>query len=157
MRTIIVPCLLGLVSALLGCTEAEQVEEPDPVPLEKVDTAALMKIKPPSELALLMRDMVAHVDSSKARMERSAMPLPYPEQFEKIFTATPTDGKLPIDKFSFTAFADSYLERVRAFHGSPDEDRRMTFNAMVDACAACHQSACPGPLVKIRKMYSPVL
>ena len=39
------------------------------------------------------------------------------------------------------------LRRVRT-------DRTKTFNAMVNSCAACHGSACPGPLVKINKMYS---
>ncbi len=144
-------CALALVPGCGGSAEEEAV----PVDPAKADTAALLKIKPPSELALLMRDMVAHVDSSKARMQRSAEPLPYPERFERIFTATPTDGELPIDRFSFTAFADGYLKQVRSFHDSALEDRRLTFNAMVDACAACHSSACPGPLVKIRKMYVP--
>ena len=136
----------------MACAAPEQEGSTvDPKP-EKVPEE-LLKLKPPSELALLMRDMVAFTDSTKARMARSAPLLPYPEHFEKIFTATPTDGKLPIDNFSFTAFADSYLKQVKAFYDAAPGDKEKLFNGMVNACAACHTSACPGPLVKIKKMY----
>jgi hypothetical protein len=114
-------------------------------------------LKPPSELALLMREMTAFTDSTRHRLERGDDLLPYPTGFATMHTATPTDGKLDIDRASFDAFADHYLAQLKALYDAPAADRMSTFNATVQACANCHTVACPGPLVRIKKLYVPLV
>mgnify|MGYP001220188341 FL=1 len=113
-------------------------------------------LKPPSELALLMREMTAFTDSTRLRLERGGELLPYPAGFTAMHTATPTDGKLDIDRAAFDAFADHYLVQLKALYDAPAADRLSTFNATVQGCANCHTVACPGPLVRIKKLYVPL-
>jgi hypothetical protein len=42
-------------------------------------------------------------------------------------------------------------ERLNKSHDNLSE----TFNIMVDNCMNCHQKMCPGPMVKIKKLYIP--
>ncbi len=114
-------------------------------------------LKPPSELALLMREMTAFTDSTRKRLERGEGLLPYPAAFAAMRTAEPTDGKLDIERTTFDAFADHYMAQLKALYDAPAAERTATFNATVQACANCHTVACPGPLVRIKKMYAPLV
>lgn len=147
---------LILVAGILGClsfsTEEGESSGPD-----TLSTTAGQGLKPPSELALLMREMVIFSDSTKARLQRGADLLPYPTQFDKMHTATPTGGKLDMDQATYTAFADHYIGQVKALYDAPKADRDRIFNGTLNGCANCHTVTCPGPMQKIKKMYVPVM
>ena len=118
--------------------------------------SAQQGLKPASELALLMREMTAFTDSTRLRLGRSEDLLPYPAHFDRMHTAIPTDGKLDIDRATFDAFADHYLAQLKDLYDAPKTDRQQVFNGTVQACATCHATACPGPLVRIKKLYVPM-
>ncbi len=118
------------------------------------DRTVQQGLKPPSELALLMREMTAFTDSVRHRLQRGDELPPYPAGFAAIQTATPTDGKLEIERATFDAFADHYLAQVKALYDAPPADRISTFNATVQGCANCHAVACPGPLLRINKLFA---
>ena len=144
------------VPVVLGCFSASN----DPVPMT-MDSVAVAKpaqgLKPPSELALLMRQMVLFSDSTKSRLQRGADLLPYPSTFTAIHTATPTDGKIDMDRATYDAFADHYLAQVKALYDAQPADRQRVFNGSLNGCANCHTVVCPGPMMKIKKMYVPVM
>jgi len=145
-----VPVVLGCLSTTAPSASAVQ-------DTTAAATPAPQGLKPPSELALLMRDMVRFSDSTKAHLQRGADLLPYPGDFVRIHTATPTDGRIDMDRATFDSFADHYLAQVKALYDAQPADRQRVFNATLNGCTNCHTVVCPGPMMKIKKMYVPVM
>ncbi len=134
--------------AIIACSA--QQHEGDMAPAQP------QQVAPPSELALLMRHMAAHADSVKAGLKRGDKDLPtFPAEIKTLLTATPTDG-MHIDPLTFPTFGKDYQEKVNALYKAAKADRTMAYNALVQSCANCHSSHCPGPLMRIKKMYAPV-
>ena len=116
-------------------------------------TSAVQELTPPSELALLMRAMAAHADSVKAGIARGEKHLPaYPERIKTLLTATPTKD-MHIDPITFPTLGKDYQAKVRALYKAARKDRPTAYNALVQSCANCHSTHCPGPMMRIKKMY----
>lgn len=147
--------LLSIVSLPVawGCMESPSANEP--VPQAAVQQPQQTKLKPPSELALLMRDMAAFSDTVQVRLRHGGELPPQPD-FAAIHTATPTDGMLEMDKATFDRFAGHYLQQVKSLYEAAPVDRNRVFNGTLAACSNCHTVVCPGPMVKIKRMYLPV-
>ncbi|MBL7962414.1 MAG: hypothetical protein JNM31_01095 [Flavobacteriales bacterium] len=135
------PIPFGILLAVIACS-SDTTEQQD------------LGLKPPSELALLMRDMTTYADSTRSLLMRGGAPLPFPKDHARMHTATATDDHL--DRATFTAFADNYLAQLKVFNEAAPEDRKRTFNAVINACASCHNNVCPGPMVRIKKLYVPL-
>lgn len=105
-----------------------------------------------SELAALMRVMEAHGDEVKFAL-KSGEPLPdRPDGIDGLLEATPTP-KMHIDEATFPMFTQAYLNSVDRFYAANPKDRQEVFNDLVQSCENCHTVNCPGPLMKIEKMY----
>ncbi|MBL7940847.1 MAG: hypothetical protein JNL43_15910 [Flavobacteriales bacterium] len=143
-RTAILLCLIGLVS----CFARQAEEAPHATPAPEV----VQELTPPSELALLMRSMAAHADTVKAALGRGEDLPPYPKAFSNLMKAEPTKG-MHIDPITFPTFAKDYLDKVDRLYKAKKTDRTRAYNALVQSCANCHGSHCPGPLMRIKKMY----
>ena len=104
-----------------------------------------------SELALLMRSMAAHADSVKAALKRDDK-LPPRVDVSTLLTATPTTG-MHIDPITYPTFSADYVKNLDALYKAPKKQRPQAYNALVQSCANCHGTHCPGPLMRIRKMY----
>ncbi len=144
-RTIVLLCLVALVSCF-----AKQAEE---APFVSPAANVVQELTPPSELALLMRSMAAHADTVKAALGRGEDLPPYPRSFGKLMKAEPTKG-MHIDPITFPTFGKDYLDKVDRLYKAKTEDRTMAYNALVQSCANCHGTHCPGPLMRIKKMYA---
>src|SRR5687767_5246112 len=92
----IVPVFLILLG-LMSCF-ARQADLSSNEPAHR--TASVQEVKPPSELALLMRTMAAHADSVKAAIKLGSELPPYPKEIATLFTATPTEG-MHIDPITY--------------------------------------------------------
>ncbi|MBK7943841.1 MAG: hypothetical protein IPJ85_00395 [Flavobacteriales bacterium] len=135
--------LLGLVSIVLIAAQR-------PASVTANDEQDLT---PASELALLMREMAAHADSVKAGLNRGDRQLPpYPAGVSKLLTATPTKD-MHIDPITFPTFGKDYQAKVKALYKAPLKQRAQAYNALVLSCANCHSTHCPGPMMRIKKMY----
>lgn len=133
-----------LVLGILACA-ARSDSEPS--------RSAAQELTPPSELALLMRTMAAHADSVKAGLARGDKQLPpYPERIKTLLTATPTKD-MHIDPITFPTFGKDYQAKVKALYKAARKDRSAAYNALVQSCANCHTTHCPGPMMRIKKMY----
>lgn len=150
-----IPVLLIIV-ATVGCfaKRAEPTAHAEAAPQPKVELTE-QDVAPPSELALLMRHMAAHADSAKAAIARGADLPPFPTEINTLFTAKPTDG-MHIDAITFPTFGTDYQAKVEALYQAPKKGRTQAYNALVQSCANCHGTHCPGPLMRIKKMYAPV-
>jgi cytochrome c553 len=149
-RVHVVVLLPVVVLALLGCISRQAaVPSTATAPVAPVD----QDLKPASELALLMRTMAVHADSVKASVNRGDKKLPpYPKEISTLLTAIPTDG-MHIDPITFPTFGKDYQDKVDALYKAAKKDRKQAYNALVQSCANCHGTHCPGPLMRIRKMY----
>jgi hypothetical protein len=146
------PVLL-IILAMAGCF-AKQAEMSVDGPAE-VFVLDIQDVKPPSELALLMRLMAVHADSVKAAIQQGRELPPYPEEIRTLFTATPTEG-MHIDPITYPTFGQDYLTKVDMLYAGAEEDRSRLYNGLVQSCANCHTTHCPGPMMRIKKMYVPL-
>lgn len=137
--------ILLLITALVGCFARTDVPVGTPTPTKQ-------DVSPPSELALMMRHMAAHADSVKAAVKRDADLPPFPKSFKGLMKAEPTEG-MHIDPITFPTFAKDYENKLERLYKVKKEDRNQAYNALIQSCANCHGTHCPGPLMRIKKMY----
>lgn len=146
----LIPVLL-IIFGLLGCFAKQadlSTSEPAIVP-------SVQDVKPPSELALLMRLMAVHADSVKAAIQKGNDLPPYPKDISTLFTATPTEG-MHIDPITYPTFGNDYIAKVDMLYAGSMQERSKLYNGLVQGCANCHTTHCPGPMMRIKKMYVPL-
>lgn len=142
--------ILMLLVALAGCF-AKQAARKDPPADETIP--AIQELTPPSPLALMMRAMATHADSCKAAIAKNQGLPPFPKEFKGIMKAQPTVG-MHIDPITFPTFARDYQVKLDRLYKVRSHARTGAYNALVQSCANCHGSHCPGPLMRIKKMYA---
>jgi hypothetical protein len=158
------PVSLGL-TLLLGC--ARSVPAPAPALEDCTDRTALTPGVPgspghriaselhpegASELATLMRAMVADLEQGRAALVRGVPLPPLWSRHRRMRCSWPTD---PADRTAaYDAMAVTYLAQVQALDAKP-ANPRAAFNAVVAGCQACHENSCPGPLDKIASLKLP--
>ena len=134
--------LFLVIAALAGCFMSG----------ERTPAEAGQELTPPSELALMMRHMAAHADSVKAALSRGDGLPAYPKEFKGLMQAEPTKG-MHIDPITFPTFGKDYQAKVDALYKVGRKNRPQAYNALVQSCANCHSTHCPGPMMRIKKMY----
>jgi hypothetical protein len=104
-----------------------------------------------SELAILMRAMAEDGERMKEHILSGKMPSPKAD-YDKLLTAEATEP----DKMTtpeYEAFAQSYIQIMEAMEKGEKENADMLYKNMVDVCMNCHRAVCPGPMVRIKKLY----
>lgn len=142
LRTVV----LLLVTVLVGCFASIRPGDRGTGAFEEQELA------PASELALMMRAMAIHADSVKAAVKRDGDLPPYPKSFSGMLKAEPTKG-MHIDPITFPTFAKDYQAKLDRLYKVKKGERIQAYNALVQSCANCHGTHCPGPLMRIKKMY----
>jgi len=104
-----------------------------------------------SELALLMRDMFDDGMRMKKQIEQGDK-LEVLAKFEKIHTAQATEPEKAASK-KYKLYADAYLNMLEQLKVSSEEDTAILFQGLVESCMNCHRAMCPGPMVRIKKLY----
>ena len=104
-----------------------------------------------SELALLMREMFDDGMRMKQQIEEGEK-LEVLAKFEKIHTAQATEPEKAASE-KYKVYADAYLKRIEQLKASSEEDTKGLFQGLVTSCMNCHQAMCPGPMVRIKKLY----
>jgi hypothetical protein len=102
-----------------------------------------------SELAWLMRQMYEDGEKIKVAVQNKQLPEDFREKFKNIHTAIPTDST--VKGAVFDTSAKAFLATMDKFY-SEKENQVENFNLVVNACVACHQNYCPGPIKKIKKL-----
>lgn len=104
-----------------------------------------------SELALLMRDMFDDGMRMKGQIENGDK-LEVVGKFDKIHTAQATEPEKAASE-KYTRYSYVYLDILEQLKVSSEEDTRILFQGLVESCMNCHRAMCPGPMVRIKKLY----
>jgi hypothetical protein len=104
-----------------------------------------------SELALLMREMFDDGMRTKQKVLDGQMPA-ITCDYRGIHTAEATQPEKAASE-EFKSFAKAYEVSASEFLMSDPEMMADNYQTMVTACMNCHKAVCPGPMVKIKKMY----
>lgn len=145
MRKWLLVLAIGSVPVLMACMEGST-----PAPAAEPSG---QQLKEKSPLAKLMRHITAHADSVRATLKRGDGLPPYP-QIDELLTAASTDSLM--DRQTYSVFAADYRKKLDGLYAAAPADRTQAYNTLVQSCATCHSTMCPGPLVLIKKMYAPV-
>jgi len=103
-----------------------------------------------SEMAMLMEQMYADNERLKQRIIAGDSIGEFPQHFLKIHKAVMTD-KQENDDF-FKSHATMFIASQELIYKDPNHAKEH-FNASIDACVACHEVKCGGPIVRIKKLY----
>ena len=138
MKLLLVSLTLAAAVYTLSCT---------------TDASASRPLNPngDSELALLMRSMFDDGMRMKALIQRGEKP-DVAVAFEKIHNAKATEPKKAASD-EFNGFALSYVQAVKALKEAQPDEAETYYTGMVNACLNCHKAICPGPVVRIKKMF----
>ena len=104
-----------------------------------------------SELTLLMREMFDEAKRVRHAIAAGEEPL-FKTDLRAILSAKPS-VEAKTNHPDFRPKAEAFLTAADALKSSPIAQRKKAFNNMLDACMACHRTVCPGPMMRIRKLY----
>jgi len=139
--------LIATLFLLFSCADAPKKTEVKVTesPKEK------MVMYQPSEMANLMNEMYQANMKVKNQIKAGQLPEGFPEKFKNIHKAVLTD---PNDRTpSFEVFSDNYLASLESvYKATAVEDAQERFNNTINACVACHQTTCTGPIPRIKKL-----
>jgi hypothetical protein len=123
---------------------------------EKVEKAVKKSLNPngDSELALLMRDMLAEAKRIKKQVENGEE-VTVKVDHEKIFSAHATEPAKAASA-EYKTWGTAYLAGIETLKNSTPEMAEAAYTSLVNSCMNCHQALCPGPVVKIKKLQIPV-
>lgn len=146
---LLIPIFIGIFSVyFVACSNNKHEEKTN-------DTAEVevSKTNPngDSELALLMRKMFEEGEGIKNLIVNSEGNISeaYIKELERIHTATPTDADVKTPEFE--AYTKLMIEEANTLFNN-DSNRVKGFNNLVNRCIDCHQSFCPGPIKRIKKL-----
>lgn len=152
---ILIPIFIGIFSLLFSSCKNECDKE-ESCSKDKKECAKDVEVSPinpngDSELALLMRKMYDDADAIKTLITNNEgnITQEYITELERIHTATPTDANVKTPEFE--AYTKLMIEQANNLFSS-ETNRAEGFNNLVNRCVECHQSFCPGPIKKIKKL-----
>ena len=104
-----------------------------------------------SELALLMRKMYDESLAVKKALVNGEE-IPDDMDHKSILTADATEPE-KVAGMVYKSFANYYLGVLQELKSAESRAEQMrSYKTLVTACSSCHQSLCPGPLVRIKKL-----
>lgn len=143
MKKILAISTVVFLTFFLACTDVEQSSDHLP-PIQPNPNGD-------SELALLMRDMFDDGMRMKQLIKAGKVPEVI-ENFRKIHSAQATEPeKVASEKFKL--FADAYLNSLENLKDASTGEVKELYNGVVESCMSCHRALCPGPVVRIKKLY----
>lgn len=153
-KTVLTFAILFFSSVFLyQCTQNKESQakssDSTQVSLKPTDVDTTKYPNDDSELAWLMRSMYDDGEKMKLAVQNKQLPEDFRKKFKNIHTATPTDASVKGEVFDTSAKA--FLQTLDKFY-TEKENQVENFNIVVNACVACHQNYCPGPIKKIKKL-----
>lgn len=131
--------LLGFILQLANCSEGNSKS-----------AKTILHPNKDSELTLLMREMYDYYDEVKVDIQNNQKPTKI-RNFLEMHSAVATEPSKS-ESALYKAMTTVYLESAKRLN-TTTPDLPKVFNEMVDNCMNCHKQMCPGPMVKIKKLY----
>lgn len=133
-----------LVFCLFGCKQSENEGE---IAKEKI----VYDMYQPSEMANLMNEMYAQNLKVKEDIINGIVPIEFPLDFLKIYSAEMSEFKNRNE--TFQSFSKLFIESERDIFNTesqiPIEER---YNNTINLCISCHKTECTGPIPRIQKL-----
>lgn len=104
-----------------------------------------------SELALHMRAMYDDALQMKEALARGEMPEPSINHARLLSASATEPEKAASD--TYRVWAESYLATVEAIQNGDMELAPALYDNLVNNCMGCHTDLCPGPRVRIKKLF----
>jgi hypothetical protein len=141
--------IIGLVfiTGLFACNSDEQACASSP----KLVKSAINP-NGDSELALVMRALFDDAMKMKRVMMVDGVAPASEIDYTEILEAHATEPE-KANSPEYKAMAQAYISLMKEFETQKDTNAHVQFNTVVDACMGCHKVMCPGPMVKIKKLY----
>ena len=137
---------ITLATIFLSCSNAEKS-----CSAGSVKKVGKYSYRQDSELTLLMRNIEA--DFKRMRTDLKAGKKAKPQlDYQKILHSHSTDPEVA-ESESFKAFASSFLQTLNEFEHSEGEKANQLYKTLINTCMSCHESHCPGPTMRIKKLY----
>ncbi len=117
---------------------------------KKMESAPIKKgvVYQPSELAQTMRNMYVNMELVNSYLDSNqVVPDSLLVGYESMLTDTPTNPEEIGPKFH--GFAKGWLSELETFR---NEQTVANYNSLMNACVHCHESFCPGPIKKIKRL-----
>ena len=106
-----------------------------------------------SELAVLMREMYDDTDLIKKAVINKELPPDFRQKFAYLHWANPTDTDTKTEVYP--DMAKAFMDNLEALYAEKDTEKRIKkFDIVIQNCITCHQSHCPGPIKKIKKLQT---
>lgn len=103
-----------------------------------------------SEMSELMRTMLQKNNELREQIIKGEDIGDFNEAYLKIHTAKMTDASQRDE--TYPAFAKYFEEMQKEIFSVNKEMQKEQFNKAVNACIACHQDRCVGPIPRIQKL-----
>ena len=104
-----------------------------------------------SELTLLMRKMYDDTALIKTAVKKRKKPVPG-VQHDLLLTAIPTEGKQTKSP-AYQAMGKAYLKALNELLTATPDRAKDSYKKLIDSCMSCHTAFCPGPKMRIEKLY----
>ncbi|MFT4754788.1 MAG: hypothetical protein ACI85Q_002350 [Salibacteraceae bacterium] len=140
--------ILGVAAFFVfSCTDSS-TEVKEVIETTKTKKKSKGIVYKPSELAITMRRMYVNMKLVNELLEAgSDIPDSLITGYESMLTDIPTNPQEIGAKFG--GFAEGWLLELEALKNEPTIEN---YNALMNACVHCHQSFCPGPIKKIKRL-----
>lgn len=117
----------------------------------KTDKKEKLVMYEPSEMTVLMRDLILYQKEVKKGILNNEIPKALPKKYEDMHKAILSDDFERDASFeSFTKLFFANAEKVS--NAKSPAEAKQHFNTMVNSCIACHETTCHGPIVRIEKL-----
>jgi cytochrome c553 len=140
--------LLVLAFAIASCSKKEKSVQGETCEPEKPKSR--FEMYEMSEMATLMEQMYVDNQRLKERINKGDTIGGFPSHFLKIHKAAMTDES-DNDAF-FKTQAAAFIKAQELIYQDP-KNAKQHFNDGVNACVACHEQKCGGPIPRIKKLY----
>lgn len=149
-------CLALVVFSVLSCQKKEEPAKKDAkkcaADTVKKSGGKKFEMYSMSEMAALMEQMYAESSRVKQQVIANKPIGEFPDYYLNIHTAKFTDES-ENDAF-FKEKAKSYIAAQQKMYADNNPaNAKKNYNNAVDACIACHESKCGGPIPRIKKLY----
>lgn len=104
-----------------------------------------------SELTLLMRQMYYDTAMMKSAVKKRQKPVPG-VQHNQLLSAVATEGKQTKSP-AYQAMGQAYLKALEELLVAAPKDAKDRYKKLIDSCMSCHTAFCPGPKMRIEKLY----
>ena len=141
---------LVLALTLLSCQNTKKEEAKNDESCATDSKGKEFQMYEMSEMAALMEQMYVDNQRLKDRIIKGDTIGQFPSHFLNIHKAVMTD-ETDNDAF-FKEQAAKFIKAQELIYKDP-KNAKEHFNNGIDACIACHQQKCGGPIPKIKKLY----